>query len=71
MYNGFDARKWISKARTNVRSTLPVMGIIGRGVCIDIPKIRQVEWIEPGDAIYPEDLDAAERAIKTKSVKAT
>jgi kynurenine formamidase len=36
-------------------------GIMSRGVLIDIPKLKGVEWLEPGAAIYPEDLDAWEK----------
>jgi kynurenine formamidase len=37
-------------------------GIMGRGVLLDIPRARGVEFVESGDAIYAEDFDAAERA---------
>ena len=45
--------------------------MISRGVLLDIPKIRHTEWVEPGDAIYPEDLEAAERDHRVPSPKAT
>jgi kynurenine formamidase len=31
-------------------------------VLIDVPRLKKLEWIEPGDAIFPDDLNAAERA---------
>jgi kynurenine formamidase len=37
-------------------------GIVGRGVLLDIPRGTGREWLEPGDAIYIEDLEAAEGA---------
>ena len=37
-------------------------GIVTRGVLIDVPKLRGVDALAPGDAIYPEDLEAVERA---------
>jgi len=37
-------------------------GIVGRGVLLDIPRARQVSWLEPGDVISADDLDAAEAA---------
>ncbi len=37
-------------------------GLIGRGVLLDIPRLRGVPWIEPGEHIYRDDLEAAERA---------
>jgi kynurenine formamidase len=37
-------------------------GLVGRGVLLDIPRLRGVRWLEPGDHVFPDDLDAAERA---------
>ncbi|WP_433291609.1 cyclase family protein [Pseudonocardia sp. CA-142604] len=36
-------------------------GLVGRGVLLDVPRSRGVRWIEPGDHIFREDLEAAER----------
>jgi kynurenine formamidase len=36
-------------------------GLVGRGVLIDVPRTRGVPWVEPGDHIFREDLEAAER----------
>jgi kynurenine formamidase len=61
MYNGFDYTEVDFQGAHKCAIDVARMGIISRGVLIDIPKIRHAEWLEPGDAIYPEDLDAAER----------
>jgi kynurenine formamidase len=37
-------------------------GIAGRGVLLDIPRLRGVRWLEPGDHVTAEDLAAAEAA---------
>jgi kynurenine formamidase len=37
-------------------------GLVGRGVLLDIPRLRGVPWLEPGDHVFREDLEAAERA---------
>jgi kynurenine formamidase len=37
-------------------------GIVGRGVLLDIPKIRGTDWLEPGDHVTADDLIAAQRA---------
>lgn len=37
-------------------------GIAGRGVLVDIPRLRGVPWIEPGDYVLPDELIAAEQA---------
>jgi len=37
-------------------------GLVGRGVLLDVPRLRDVSWLEPGDHVFSEDLEAAERA---------
>ncbi|MGW2013749.1 cyclase family protein [Streptomyces sp. NPDC001927] len=37
-------------------------GIVGRGVLLDIPRLRGVSWLEPGDQVTSDDLTAAEAA---------
>jgi kynurenine formamidase len=36
-------------------------GLVGRGVLLDVPRARGVAWIEPGEHVFREDLEAAER----------
>ena len=37
-------------------------GLVGRGVLLDIPAVRGVQWLEPGEHVFARDLEAAERA---------
>lgn len=37
-------------------------GIVGRGVLMDIPRLRGVPYLEPGEAVTRAELEAAERA---------
>ncbi|KUO10977.1 cyclase [Streptomyces sp. DSM 15324] len=37
-------------------------GIVGRGVLLDVPRLRGVPWLEPGDHVTADDLAAAESA---------
>jgi kynurenine formamidase len=37
-------------------------GLVGRGVMLDIPRARGVTWLEPGQHVFRQDLEAAERA---------
>jgi kynurenine formamidase len=37
-------------------------GIVGRGVLLDVPRLRGVPWLEPGDHVTSADLTAAEAA---------
>jgi len=43
--------------------TVEVMkdGVVGRGVLVDVPRSRGVDWLEPGVHIFPADLEEAER----------
>jgi len=59
MYNGYEASEVTSSGAKkngieNARSK-----IITRGVLLDIPRYRGKKWLEPGEAIYPADLDGA------------
>jgi kynurenine formamidase len=42
-------------------------GLVGRGVLVDVPRTRGVPWVEPGEHVFREDLDAAEQ---TQGVRA-
>ena len=41
-------------------------GIVTRGVLVDIPRLRNVPYLEPGTAIYVEDLEAWEKKTGVK-----
>jgi len=36
-------------------------GLVGRGVLLDVPRLRGVPWLEPGEHVFRDDLQAAER----------
>jgi kynurenine formamidase len=36
-------------------------GIVGRGVLLDVPRLRGTSWVDPGDEVRPDELIAAER----------
>jgi kynurenine formamidase len=62
MYNGFDASEVGSHGARKCAIDVARTGIVGRGVLLDIPRIKKIEWMEPGERIFPEDLDAAVQA---------
>jgi kynurenine formamidase len=64
LYNGFDAAEVDFQGAHKCAIDVAREGIIGRGVLLDMARNRKVEWIEPGEAIYPDELEAAERATK-------
>jgi kynurenine formamidase len=41
-------------------------GLVARGVLVDIPRLRNVPYLEPGTAIYVEDLEAWEKRAGLK-----
>jgi len=58
MYNGMPASA-ITEKGCSMGSVFSFKdGIITRGVLIDIPRLKGVDYLEPGTRIYPEDLDA-------------
>lgn len=61
MYNGISADQVSTESGASVLTVESVsQGIVGRGVLLDIPRLRKVPWLTPGDAVLPEDLEAAE-----------
>ena len=36
-------------------------GLVSRGVLLDVARARGIPWLEPGDHVFREDLEAAER----------
>ena len=61
-YNGL-TREQIAGSGRALRLSVDTVahGIVTRGVLLDFPRLLGVEWLEPGAAILPEDLDMAER----------
>lgn len=41
-------------------------GLVGRGVLLDIPRLRGTSWIEPGEAVTAEELERAEAAAQVR-----
>ncbi len=62
MYNDRGPEQVTSNgARTNAITVLKDK-IVSRGVLFDVPRLKNKPWLEPGEAIYPADLDAAAAA---------
>jgi kynurenine formamidase len=41
-------------------------GVATRGVLLDVAATRGVDWLEPGEAVFPEDLEACEAAASVR-----
>jgi kynurenine formamidase len=62
MHNGVPVSSMTSWGATRLTMDVARDGIVGRGVLLDIPRLRGVPWLEPGEAILPDELLAAEAA---------
>jgi kynurenine formamidase len=62
-YNGRRAADVVpSTGATAQDITAYATGVVGRGVLLDIPRLRGVEWLEPGEAVTRAELEACVRA---------
>ena len=62
LYNGVHPGSGTAGEETGLSIDVARDGIVGRGVLLDIPRVRGVSWLEPGDCVTGADLEAAERA---------
>jgi len=62
LYNGVPADSVTATGASTLGAENLRNGIVGRGVLLDIPAVRQVAWLDPGDVITVADLLAAEEA---------
>jgi kynurenine formamidase len=62
LYNGISADAVTATGATELSIDLAGQGIVGRGLLLDIPRVRGVPWLEPGDHVTADDLLAAELA---------
>jgi kynurenine formamidase len=61
MYNGFPQTDVTERGAQELAVTGYKNGIFTRGILIDIPRLKNVPYLEPSTAIYPEDLDRWEK----------
>lgn len=66
MYNGFSQSDVTESGAKELAITNYKSGIFTRGVLFDIPRLRGKQWLAPGEAIYPEDLDAWLKQTRVK-----
>ena len=61
MYNGRPAHLVSTSLGATVESIELVKdSIVTRGVLVDVPMVRGIDWLERGDGAMPEDIEAAE-----------
>jgi kynurenine formamidase len=63
LYNGIDAGAVTATGATELSIDVAGQGIASRGLLLDIPRLRGVPWLEPGEHVTADDLLAAESAL--------
>jgi kynurenine formamidase len=61
LYNGKPAEAVTARGATADSIEVLKDGLVGRGVLVDVPRLRSVSWLEPGENVFRDDLEAAER----------
>jgi kynurenine formamidase len=67
MYNGFPQEEVTAAGAKKLAITNVKNGIFTRGILMDIPRLKGKPYLEPGEAIYPQDLDAWEKKAGIKT----
>jgi kynurenine formamidase len=62
LYNGRPSASITSEGATTNTVEVLKNGLVGRGVLLDVPRLRGVPWLEPGEHVRVRDLEQAERA---------
>src|SRR5215470_6901833 len=66
LYNGVAPGAVTSRGATELSIEDARDGIVGRGVLLDIPRVRRVQWLEPGDHVTAADLARAEEVQQVR-----
>jgi kynurenine formamidase len=66
LYNGVAPGAVTSQGASELSIDDARNGIVGRGVLLDIPRVRGVRWLEPGDCVTADDLTSAEAAQRVQ-----
>jgi kynurenine formamidase len=60
LYNGYSAERVTAHGALELSIDALRHGVVTRGVLLDVPRLRGVAWLEPGEPILPEELLRAE-----------
>jgi kynurenine formamidase len=66
LYNGFPRQSTTQAGAGKLDVTNMKDGIFTRAILMDIPRLKGRPYLEPGEAIYPEDLEAWEQKAGVK-----
>lgn len=60
LYNGYAIERVTARGARELGIQAWRDGIVARGVLLDPPHVRGVPWLEPGEALHPDDLERCE-----------
>jgi len=66
LYNDISADAVTSAGAAELSIEVAGQGIVGRGLLLDIPRVRGASWLEPGDHVTADDLIQAEAAQEVR-----
>ena len=66
MYNGFSRNEIVAEGAKKLSIHNVKHGVFTRGILMDIPRLRGAAYLDPGTAIYTEDLESWENRIGTQ-----
>jgi kynurenine formamidase len=66
LYNGYPASSVTADGATQLGIEHLAAGVVTRGVLCDIPRVRGIEALEPGQPVHVEDLEAATQAANVE-----
>ena len=66
LFNGNGASHVVNTSGAHFGTVADLGPFIGRGVLLDMPVVKDVDWLEPGEPIYREDLLRAEEMLGVK-----
>lgn len=66
MYNGFSQLDVVETGAKELGITGFKKGVFTRAILMDIPRLKGLPYLEPGTAIFPEDLEAWEKKAGVK-----
>jgi kynurenine formamidase len=61
LYNGYPSQRVTAHGAQELGIQALRSGVVSRGVLLDLPRSRGVDWLEKGEPIYVDDLERAER----------
>jgi kynurenine formamidase len=66
LYNGYSIDRVTAHGALELGIHALRDGIVARGVLLDVPRVRGVHFLEPGEPIFPVDLEGAEALGSTR-----